>query len=663
MKKKKNNKDNKTKKTNVKKKQNLLLLIKSQYVLILITQKYLNISKFLQIIQHSKKLQLKMNITIETYKFYNYLTKNLKINMNLNIFQIYLLLQTKFPSIKKEELLPIIFNNFSDKKNLYLNSLYNNLDFYDLIPYINNFENLNFEFFYSNEKKYNIINNNYSFEPFILNALNLITHIKFKFNKNHIEKIIYIFRCLNKEKIKSISLNYFFYDIKKRCNDFINVFNNFTKIENINFEIGNINLNILNNFKNIKKITLSNYNLDINSLKFLNNNIESLEYLNLEGINIIDNNTFNIIKNLPNLTYLNFDWENFKKNKFIINKSDKNKPFIKLNTLIICNYFNIDNDNNNDNNNYLNLFINIKTLEIKSSYNNHLNLSDIIIFKNLQYLKINYKINIQIDEENFELQSFYKNYINLIYLYIPIFNNKIYQIFFSDNIFPNLLHLYLNFNELPPTLIYLNSFLLKHNNLETLKLINLNQIKIYINDLTPSLKTFKNLKKLFIKNFNYSNEGLINLCQIIENNRCSLINVKFEENNFNNLNIKLILYSLLKCKKVESISINYSTFDQDNFDILFNLLNQLDFIKKLNLKNIGFNDFNFNKILNIKEFLIRIEKLNLNKNKLTEKSMLNLIANKSWLIALKKLNLTQIEINDINIKNKVKDCFGDLVYI
>ncbi len=663
MKKKKNNKDNKTKKTNVKKKQNLLLLIKSQYVLILITQKYLNISKFLQIIQHSKKLQLKMNITIETYKFYNYLTKNLKINMNLNIFQIYLLLQTKFPSIKKEELLPIIFNNFSDKKNLYLNSLYNNLDFYDLIPYINNFENLNFEFFYSNEKKYNIINNNYSFEPFILNALNLITHIKFKFNKNHIEKIIYIFRCLNKEKIKSISLNYFFYDIKKRCNDFINVFNNFTKIENINFEIGNINLNILNNFKNIKKITLSNYNLDINSLKFLNNNIESLEYLNLEGINIIDNNTFNIIKNLPNLTYLNFDWENFKKNKFIINKSDKNKPFIKLNTLIICNYFNIDNDNNNDNNNYLNLFINIKTLEIKSSYNNHLNLSDIIIFKNLQYLKINYKINIQIDEENFDLQSFYKNYINLIYLYIPIFNNKIYQIFFSDNIFPNLLHLYLNFNELPPTLIYLNSFLLKHNNLETLKLINLNQIKIYINDLIPSLKTFKNLKKLFIKNFNYSNEGLINLCQIIENNRCSLINVKFEENNFNNLNIKLILYTLLKCKKIESISINYSTFDQDNFDILFNLLNQLDFIKKLNLKNIGLNDFNFNKILNIKEFLIRIEKLNLNKNKLTEKSMLNLIANKSWLIALKKLNLTQIEINDINIKNKVKDCFGDLVYI
>ena len=662
MKKKKNKNDNKTKKTNIKKKQNLLLLIKSQYVLVIITQKYLNISKFLQIIQHSKKLQLKMNITIETYKFYNYLNKNLKININLNIFQIYLLLQTKFPSIKKEELLPIIFNNFSDKKNLYLNSLYNNLDFYDLIPYINSFENLNFEFFYSNEKKYNIINNNYSFEPFILNALNLITHIKFKFNKNHIEKIIYIFRCLNKEKIKSISLNYFFYDIKKQCNDFINVFKDFTKIENINFEIGNINLNILNNFTNIKKITLSNYNLDINSLDFLNNNIQSIEYLNLEGINIIDKNTFNIIKNLPNLIYLNFDWENFKKNKYIINDSDKNKSFIKLNTLIICNYFNIDN-NNNDNNSYLNLFINIKTLEIKSSYNNHLNLSDIIIFKNLQYLKINYKINIQIDEENFELQSFYKNYINLIYLYIPIFNNKIYQIFFSDNIFPNLLHLYLNFNELPPTLIYLNSFLLKHNNLETLKLINLNQIKIYINDLTPSLKTFKNLKKLFIKNFNYSNEGLINLCQIIENNRCSLINVKFEENNFNNLNIKLILYTLLKCKKIESISINYSTFDQDNFDILFNLLNQLDFIKKLNLKNIGFNDFNFNKILNIKEFLIRIEKLNLNKNKLTEKSMLNLIANKSWLIALKKLNLTQIEINDINIKNKVKDCFGDLVYI
>ena len=662
MKKKKNKNDNKTKKTNIKKKQNLLLLIKSQYVLVIITQKYLNISKFLQIIQHSKKLQLKMNITIETYKFYNYLNKNLKININLNIFQIYLLLQTKFPSIKKEELLPIIFNNFSNKKNLYLNSLYNNLDFYDLIPYINNFENLNFEFFYSNEKKYNIINDNYSFEPFILNALNLITHIKFKFNKNHIEKIIYIFRCLNKEQIKSISLNYFFYDIKKRCNDFINVFKDFTKIENINFEIGNINLNILNNFTNIKKITLSNYNLDINSLDFLNNNIQSIEYLNLEGINIIDKNTFNIIKNLPNLIYLNFDWENFKKNKYIINDSDKNKSFIKLNTLIICNYFNIDN-NNNDNNSYLNLFINIKTLEIKSSYNNHINLSDIIIFKNLQYLKINYKINIQIDEENFDLQSFYKNYINLIYLYIPIFNNKIYQIFFSDNIFPNLLHLYLNFNELPPTLIYLNSFLLKHNNLETLKIINLNQIKIYINDLIPSLKTFKNLKKLFIKNFNYSNEGLINLCQIIENNQCSLINVKFEENNFNNLNIKLILYTLLKCKKIESISINYSTFDQDNFDILFNLLNQLDFIKKLNLKNIGFNDFNFNKILNIKEFLIRIEKLNLNKNKLTEKSILNLIANKSWLIALKKLNLTQIEINNINIKNKVKDCFGDLVYI
>ena len=662
MKKKKNKNDNKTKKTNIKKKQNLLLLIKSQYVLVIITQKYLNISKFLQIIQHSKKLQLKMNITIETYKFYNYLNKNLKININLNIFQIYLLLQTKFPSIKKEELLPIIFNNFSNKKNLYLNSLYNNLDFYDLIPYINNFENLNFEFFYSNEKKYNIINDNYSFEPFILNALNLITHIKFKFNKNHIEKIIYIFRCLNKEQIKSISLNYFFYDIKKRCNDFINVFKDFTKIENINFEIGNINLNILNNFTNIKKITLSNYNLDINSLDFLNNNIQSIEYLNLEGINIIDKNTFNIIKNLPNLIYLNFDWENFKKNKYIINDSDKNKSFIKLNTLIICNYFNIDN-NNNDYNSYLNLFINIKTLEIKSSYNNHINLSDIIIFKNLQYLKINYKINIQIDEENFDLQSFYKNYINLIYLYIPIFNNKIYQIFFSDNIFPNLLHLYLNFNELPPTLIYLNSFLLKHNNLETLKIINLNQIKIYINDLIPSLKTFKNLKKLFIKNFNYSNEGLINLCQIIENNQCSLINVKFEENNFNNLNIKLILYTLLKCKKIESISINYSTFDQDNFDILFNLLNQLDFIKKLNLKNIGFNDFNFNKILNIKEFLIRIEKLNLNKNKLTEKSILNLIANKSWLIALKKLNLTQIEINNINIKNKVKDCFGDLVYI
>ena len=662
MKKKKNKSDNKTKKTNIKKKQNLLLLIKSQYVLVIITQKYLNISKFLQIIQHSKKLQLKMNITIETYKFYNYLNKNLKININLNIFQIYLLLQTKFPSIKKEELLPIIFNKFSNKKNLYLNSLYNNLDFYDLIPYINNFENLNFEFFYSNEKKYNIINNNYSFEPFILNALNLITHIKFKFNKNHIEKIIYIFRCLNKEKIKSVSLNYFFYDIKKRCNDFINVFKDFTKIENINFEIGNINLNILNNFTNIKKITLSNYNLDINSLDFLNNNIQSIEYLNLEGINIIDKNTFNIIKNLPNLIYLNFDWENFKKNKYIINDSDKNKSFIKLNTLIICNYFNIDN-NNNDYNSYLNLFINIKTLEIKSSYNNHINLSDIIIFKNLQYLKINYKINIQIDEENFDLQSFYKNYINLIYLYIPIFNNKIYQIFFSDNIFPNLLHLYLNFNELPPTLIYLNSFLLKHNNLETLKIINLNQIKIYINDLIPSLKTFKNLKKLFIKNFNYSNEGLINLCQIIENNQCSLINVKFEENNFNNLNIKLILYTLLKCKKIESISINYSTFDQDNFDILFNLLNQLDFIKKLNLKNIGFNDFNFNKILNIKEFLIRIEKLNLNKNKLTEKSILNLIANKSWLIALKKLNLTQIEINNINIKNKVKDCFGDLVYI
>ena len=611
-----------------------------------------------------------MNITIETYKFYNYLNKRLKIDTNLNIFQIYLLLQIKFPSIKKEELLPIIFNNFSYKKNLYLNSLYNNLDFYDLIPYINNFENLNFEFFYSNEKKYNIINNIYSFEPFILNALNLITHINFKFNKNHIEKIIYIFKYLNKEKIKTISLNYFFCinDNKKQYNDFINILSNFNKVENIYFEIGNINSNIFNNYRSIKKISLSNYMLDIKSLEFLNNNIKSIEYLNLEGINIIDNNTFNIIKNLPNLIYLNFDWENFKKNKYIINDYNEGKSFIKLNTLIISNYFSNNNgQNNNVNNDYLNLFINIKSLEIKSSYNNQLNFSDIIIFKYLQYLKINYKINIQIDaqidEENLILNSFYKNYKNLTYLFIPIFNNKIYQIFFSNDIFPNLLHLYLTFNELPTTLMYLNSFLLKHNKLETLKIINLNPIKIYINDLIPSLKTFKNLKKIFIKNFNYNNEGLINLCQIIENNNGSLINVKFEENNFNNLNIKLILYTLLKCKKIESISMNYSIFDQDNFDILFNLINQLHFIKKLNLKDIGLNDFNFNKIINIKEFLIRIEKLNLNKNKLTEKSIFNLIDNKFWLIALKKLILTQNEINNINMKKKIKEFFGDLIHI
>ena len=653
--KKKNKKENK-RKSNENKSINLCELVKSQYLLKEIFT-FLDVVSTLKLIKKNKTIQKKLNISIDTYSIrYKMKNINMKKNNNLGFDQLYEITTIKYPKMKENELVNLLFN-FSDKKKFTFYSLKNSDCLQGIIPLLlnseNKFQNIELNLFKKAEFSYKEI------LPVQTNLLSIISvfnvHLYLsKFTQNEFDNLVNYISFLPKDKDITICINGI----------------NFT-----NFKLNTFK-NILIQFNNIIELKLSELNLDDKTFLSLEDcliNKTNLKKLDLSG-NFISEKSLNLISRiLVNNQFLEeLDLSsNFFASYMIktIGLSTKNLTYLDLGEYIIQeeDLKNLDLYKENFQN-LKNFYFNNRTLKLDNN-----TISKIKVLKSLESLKINCDYDTMFFDNLSELHSVKELYLNKIELqsefdlsnFKSLINlnlkecsnvDKILKLS-NENVF--LITLNLENSNLDYTAsIILNKFLLKTPNLID---INISNNNIYLQNLLSSFRILNKLEKINISKIKSNSDSLISFSQILPSYE-NLTHFDISENNLSYNQIQMFLLTLLKNINIQSINFSSNHFNRDGIETLISFLRRSENLNTLILRNINLNNEGFKMLLSEHSFLVNAKYINLGNNKIDEKAIKILLEKKDYFLRIEYLNLSQLEISK-QIKNTIHTIYNGVLFI
>ena len=653
--KKRNKKENK-RKSNENKSINLCELVKSQYLLKEIFT-FLDVVSTLKLIKKNKTIQKKLNISIDTYSIrYKMKNINMKKNNNLGFDQLYEITTIKYPKMKENELVNLLFN-FSDKKKFTFYSLKNSDCLQGIIPLLlnseNKIQNIELNLFKKAEFSYKEI------LPVQTNLLSIISvfnvHLYLsKFTQNEFDNLVNYISFLPKDKDITICINGI----------------NFT-----NFKLNTFK-NILIQFNNIIELKLSELNLDDKTFLSLEDcllNKTNLKKLDLSG-NFISEKSLNLISRiLVNNQFLEeLDLSsNFFASYMIktIGLSTKNLTYLDLGEYIIQeeDLKNLDLYKENFQN-LKNFYFNNRTLKLDNN-----TISKIKVLKSLESLKINCDYDTMFFDNLSELHSVKELYLNKIELqsefdlsnFKSLINlnlkecsnvDKILKLS-NENVF--LITLNLENSNLDYTAsIILNKFLLKTPNLID---INISNNNIYLQNLLSSFRILNKLEKINISKIKSNSDSLISFSQILPSYE-NLTHFDISENNLSYNQIQMFLLTLLKNINIQSINFSSNHFNRDGIETLISFLRRSENLNTLILRNINLNNEGFKMLLSEHSFLVNAKYINLGNNKIDEKAIKILLEKKDYFLRIEYLNLSQLEISK-QIKNTIHTIYNGVLFI
>ena len=653
--KKRNKKENK-RKSNENKSINLCELVKSQYLLKEIFT-FLDVVSTLKLIKKNKTIQKKLNISIDTYSIrYKMKNINMKKNNNLGFDQLYEITTIKYPKMKENELVNLLFN-FSDKKKFTFYSLKNSDCLQGIIPLLlnseNKIQNIELNLFKKAEFSYKEI------LPVQTNLLSIISvfnvHLYLsKFTQNEFDNLVNYISFLPKDKDITICINGI----------------NFT-----NFKLNTFK-NILIQFNNIIELKLSELNLDDKTFLSLEDcllNKTNLKKLDLSG-NFISEKSLNLISRiLVNNQFLEeLDLSsNFFASYMIktIGLSTKNLTYLDLGEYIIQeeDLKNLDLYKENFQN-LKNFYFNNRTLKLDNN-----TISKIKVLKSLESLKINCDYDTMFFDNLSELHSVKELYLNKIELqsefdlsnFKSLINlnlkecsnvDKILKLS-NENVF--LITLNLENSNLDYTAsIILNKFLLKTPNLID---INISNNNIYLQNLLSSFRILNKLEKINISKIKSNSDSLISFSQILPSYE-NLTHFDISENNLSYNQIQMFLLTLLKNINIQSINFSSNHFNRDGIETLISFLRRSENLNTLILRNINLNNEGFKMLLSEHSFLVNAKYINLGNNKIDEKAIKILLEKKDYFLRIEYLNLSQLEISK-QIKNTIHTRYNGVLFI
>ena len=653
--KKKNKKENK-RKSNENKAINLCELVKSQYLLKEIFT-YLDVVSTLKLIKKNKTIQKKLNISIDTYSIrYKMKNINMKKNNNLGFDQLYEITKIKYPKMKENELVNLLFN-FSDKKKFTFYSLKNSDCLQGIIPLLlnseNKIKNIELNLFKKAEFSYKEI------LPVQTNLLSIISvfnvHLYLsKFTQNEFDNLVNYISFLPKDKDITICINGI----------------NFT-----NFKLNTFK-NILIQYNNIIELKLSELNLDDKTFLSLEDcliNKTNLKKLDLSG-NFISEKSLNLISRiLVNNQFLEeIDLSsNFFASYMIktIGLSTKNLTYLDLGEYLIQeeDLKNLDLYKENFQN-LKNFYFNNRTLKLDNN-----TISKIKALKSLESLKINCDYDTMFLDNLSEIHSLKELYLNKIEFQsefdLSIFKSlinlnlkectnvdKILKLS-NENLF--LITLNLENSNLDYTAsIILNKFLLKTPNLIDL---NISNNDIYLQNLLSSFRILNKLEKINISKIKSNSDSLISFSQILPSYE-NLTHFDISENNLSYNQIQMFLLTLLKNINIQSINFSSNHFNRDGIETLISFLRRSENLNTLILRNINLNNEGFKMLLSEHSFLVNARYINLGNNKIDEKAIKILLEKKDYFLRIEYLNLSQLEISK-QIKNTIHTIYNGVLFI
>ena len=696
--KKKNKKENK-RKSNENKSINLCELVKSQYLLKEIFT-FLDVVSTLKLIKKNKTIQKKLNISIDTYSIrYKMKNINMKKNNNLGFDQLYEITTIKYPKMKENELVNLLFN-FSDKKKFTFYSLKNSDCLQGIIPLLlnseNKIQNIELNLFKKAEFSYKEI------LPVQTNLLSIISvfnvHLYLsKFTQNEFDNLVNYISFLPKDKDITICINGINFTNFK-LNTFKNILIQFNNI--IELKLSELNLDdktflsledCLLNKTNLKKLDLSGNFISEKSLNLISRilvNNQFLEELDLSSNffasymiktidlsgNFISNKSIYLISRIL-LNNQNLEELDLKNNFFTsyliksIGIPTNNLIYLDLGEYIIQeeDLKNLDLYKENFQN-LKNFYFNNRTLKLDNN-----TISKIKVLKSLESLKINCDYDTMFFDNLSELHSLKELYLNKIELqsefdlsnFKSLINlnlkecsnvDKILKLS-NENVF--LITLNLENSNLDYTAsIILNKFLLKTPNLID---INISNNNIYLQNLLSSFRILNKLEKINISKIKSNSDSLISFSQILPSYE-NLTHFDISENNLSYNQIQMFLLTLLKNINIQSINFSSNHFNRDGIETLISFLRRSENLNTLILRNINLNNEGFKMLLSEHSFLVNAKYINLGNNKIDEKAIKILLEKKDYFLRIEYLNLSQLEISK-QIKNTIHTIYNGVLFI
>ena len=653
--KKKNKKENK-RKSNENKGINLCELVKSQYLLKEIFT-YLDVVSTLKLIKKNKTIQKKLNISIDTYSIrYKMKNINMKKNNNLGFDQLYEITKIKYPKMKENELVNLLFN-FSDKKKFTFYSLKNSDCLQGIIPLLlnseNKIKNIELNLFKKAEFSYKEI------LPVQTNLLSIISvfnvHLYLsKFTQNEFDNLVNYISFLPKDKDITICINGINFTNFK-LNTFKNILIQYNNI--IELKLSELNLDdktflsledCLINKTNLKKLDLSGNFISEKSLNLISRilvNNQFLEELDLSSNFFASYMIKTIGLSTKNLTYLDLG-------EYLIQEEDlKNLDLYKENYQNLKNFYFNNRTLKLDNNTIskIKALKSLESLKINCDYDTMFldNLSEIHSLKELYLNKIEF-------QSEFDL-SIFKSLINLN-LKECTNVDKILKLS-NENLF--LITLNLENSNLDYTAsIILNKFLLKTPNLIDL---NISNNDIYLQNLLSSFRILNKLEKINISKIKSNSDSLISFSQILPSYE-NLTHFDISENNLSYNQIQMFLLTLLKNINIQSINFSSNHFNRDGIETLISFLRRSENLNTLILRNINLNNEGFKMLLSEHSFLVNARYINLGNNKIDEKAIKILLEKKDYFLRIEYLNLSQLEISK-QIKNTIHTIYNGVLFI
>ena len=653
--KKKNKKENK-RKSNENKAINLCELVKSQYLLKEIFT-YLDVVSTLKLIKKNKTIQKKLNISIDTYSIrYKMKNINMKKNNNLGFDQLYEITKIKYPKMKENELVNLLFN-FSDKKKFTFYSLKNSDCLQGIIPLLlnseNKIKNIELNLFKKAEFSYKEI------LPVQTNLLSIISvfnvHLYLsKFTQNEFDNLVNYISFLPKDKDITICINGINFTNFK-LNTFKNILIQYNNI--IELKLSELNLDdktflsledCLINKTNLKKLDLSGNFISEKSLNLISRilvNNQFLEELDLSSNFFASYMIKTIGLSTKNLTYLDLG-------EYLIQEEDlKNLDLYKENYQNLKNFYFNNRTLKLDNNTIskIKALKSLESLKINCDYDTMFldNLSEIHSLKELYLNKIEF-------QSEFDL-SIFKSLINLN-LKECTNVDKILKLS-NENLF--LITLNLENSNLDYTAsIILNKFLLKTPNLIDL---NISNNDIYLQNLLSSFRILNKLEKINISKIKSNSDSLISFSQILPSYE-NLTHFDISENNLSYNQIQMFLLTLLKNINIQSINFSSNHFNRDGIETLISFLRRSENLNTLILRNINLNNEGFKMLLSEHSFLVNARYINLGNNKIDEKAIKILLEKKDYFLRIEYLNLSQLEISK-QIKNTIHTIYNGILFI
>ena len=654
--KKKNKKENK-RKSNENKGINLCELVKSQYLLKEIFT-YLDVVSTLKLIKKNKTIQKKLNISIDTYSIrYKMKNINMKKNNNLGFDQLYEITKIKYPKMKENELVNLLFN-FSDKKKFTFYSLKNSDCLQGIIPLLlnseNKIKNIELNLFKKAEFSYKEI------LPVQTNLLSIISvfnvHLYLsKFTQNEFDNLVNYISFLPKDKDITICINGINFTNFK-LNTFKNILIQYNNI--IELKLSELNLDdktflsledCLINKTNLKKLDLSGNFISEKSLNLISRilvNNQFLEELDLSSNFFASYMIKTIGLSTKNLTYLDLG-------EYLIQEEDlKNLDLYKENYQNLKNFYFNNRTLKLDNNTIskIKALKSLESLKINCDYDTMFldNLSEIHSLKELYLNKIEF-------QSEFDL-SIFKSLINLN-LKECTNVDKILKLS-NENLF--LITLNLENSNLDYTAsIILNKFLLKTPNLIDL---NISNNDIYLQNLLSSFRILNKLEKINISKIKSNSDSLISFSQILPSYE-NLTHFDISENNLSYNQIQMFLLTLLKNINIQSINFSSNHFNRDGIETLISFLRRSENLNTLILRNINLNNEGFKMLLSEHSFLVNARYINLGNNKIDEKAIKILLEKKDYFLRIEYLNLSsQLEISK-QIKNTIHTIYNGILFI